>query len=71
MKKYKDLPINVAKAGVIIVAQIPDYATGMGTTLEEATKHLMSGFLTRFYEECAEEDDETVSQNPDKARRRQ
>lgn len=71
MKKYKDLPINVSRAGVIVVAQIPDYATGMGTTLEEATKHLISGFLTKFYEECAEDDNETVPQNPDKNRRRQ
>lgn len=55
LTKYKNLPVNVAQAGPIVIVQIPGYATGMGDTLETAVETAIKGFLTEFFKECAHE----------------
>lgn len=61
MKKYENLPINAAKAGVAIIVQIPGYATGIGMTLEEATQQAVSQYLTAFFDECYAETKEDAT----------
>lgn len=55
LTKYKNLPVNVAKAGPLVIVQIPGYATGMGDSLETAVESAIKGYLTAFFEECARE----------------